>query len=251
MKLLEAAGPSCPNCGSSDIKVLDSGADPYKDGGGGEGSTSYTACECNNCGTTYTFVSTSYYTDVEVGAGLDDTIYGIFRRWTTDDDTLPFTANDFVYIESLVGEPDPASENIRKNLYRYGANTFDELSEALSKIKVSADHYYNEVNVSVAGATLPNGPYVCAPWLKGDNLTDEERIKALEYLKSPKAAKAYFKTKQDAEKFISLYDNFTSTNEKYNANSNSIDYTHAEDLRVLPFTLNEMYDKVMHDYEYK
>ncbi len=249
MKLLEAAGPSCPNCGSSDIKVLDSGADPYKDGGGGEGSTSYTACECNNCGTTYTFVSTSYYTDIEVGAGLDDTIYGIFKFWGSDDDTLPLTAKDFTGIDRLMGKPDKISENIVKNLYK--VHTFNELANALSKIKVTADHYYDEIIIGAAGATLPNGQFVCDPGLDFDELTDEERVKALECLKSPKAAKAYFKTKQEGEEFLSLYKNFVSANENYSANSYWSDFTSVEDLRVLPFTLNKIYDEVMHDYEYK
>ena len=246
MKLLEAVGPSCPNCGSSDIKVLDSGADPYKDGGGGEGSTNHTACECNNCGTTYTFITTSYYTDIEVGAGLDDTIYGIFKFWGSDDDTLPLTAKDFTYIDRLVGKPDSTSESILKNLHKI--NTFNELSEALSKIKVTANHYYDTVYVLVAGATLPNGQFVSGPWLNFDGLTDEERIKALECLKSPKAAKAYFKTKAEGEQFLSLYDNFVRANAKYSIDP---DYTFINGLKVMPFTLNDIYDTVMHDYEYK
>ena len=250
MKLLEAAGPSCPNCGSSDIKVLDSGADPYKDGGGGEGSTNHATCECNNCGTTYTFITTSYYTDIEVGAGLDDTIYGIFTvgfdYLGLEDNILPLTAKDLTRIDELVGKPDKISENIVKNLYK--VHTFNELAEALSKIKVTADHYYNEVDITVNGATLPTGGYVSNPALGFDNLTDKERIEALKYLKSPKAAKAYFKTEAEGKQFLDLYTDFVKVNENYSSDGFFIP---TDQLKVLPFTLNELYDKVMREYGYK
>lgn len=119
----------------------------------------------------------------------------------------------------------------------------------MSKIKVTVDHYYDDIFVATAGAILPNGTFVGDSELDLDDLTDEERVKALECLKSPKAAKAYFKTKQEGEKFLSLYTNFVRANKNYSADSNWIDYT--EDLKVLPFTLNEIYDEVMHDYGYK